>query len=543
MSAHRSFHAQATVEESLLEMMKGGAYFYKHDFGRSKRGRKHVKISADGTKISWKGVGERENVGGGGSILRSASFSRVTTTALSDVLHIVYGPYTDTFIKKTVHDRVDPRHLCFSLVLRESRTIDFAAEDEPSLLPWLLGLQQLVASFAATPPNAAEVWTLPKLRLQKMRLRIGTECDRTGQGPYDVLLGSMLDVAQYEHTGGEKATVLQAAWRRRNTQGKFQVAVQEMMEIQGLISEVEALAMDAKAKQEQSQSAIAAALTAQMQSETPPPLLSEKVRVKACPCVLCAVPCLAACCWLCDALTFSRFSLAFSQDMMNPEKVAEYQMKMGAYSMSQQIQLEEMEGEVRANQAHTAELNALEEEKRRLENMANKLQFGISNSKMVALSDDEKKAVQDIQSQLACTPRGTIKGDGVRMIKLYKESQTTRLGIIFHQQTPAQLGDVESDLTPRPSGQMPVVIPVIKTIDPNGAAGQAVDLNVGDQVLSINGEAALSNIEAVKMLREAIGDVVLAVRETPISQRTPRGVNPRAPAAMYGSGLRVKTPQ
>ena len=91
MSAHRSFHAQATVEESLLEMMKGGAYFYKHDFGRSKRGRKHVKISADGTKISWKGVGERENVGGGGSILRSASFSRVTTTALSDVLHIVYG--------------------------------------------------------------------------------------------------------------------------------------------------------------------------------------------------------------------------------------------------------------------------------------------------------------------------------------------------------------------------------------------------------------------------------------------------------------------
>ena len=83
-----------------------------------------------------------------------------------------------------------------------------------------------------------------------------------------------------------------------------------MMEIQGLISEVEALAMDAKAKQEQSQSAIAAALTAQMQSETPPPLLSEKVRVKACPCVLCAVPCLAACCWLCDALTFSRFSLS-----------------------------------------------------------------------------------------------------------------------------------------------------------------------------------------------------------------------------------------
>ena len=29
--------------------------------------------------------------------------------SLSDVSHIIFGPYTDTFAKKTVHDRVDPR--------------------------------------------------------------------------------------------------------------------------------------------------------------------------------------------------------------------------------------------------------------------------------------------------------------------------------------------------------------------------------------------------------------------------------------------------
>ena len=45
----------------------------------------------------------------------------------------------------------------------------------------------------------------------------------------------MLDVAQEGQITSEKATVLQAAWRRRNVQGKFQTAVQEMMEINGLI--------------------------------------------------------------------------------------------------------------------------------------------------------------------------------------------------------------------------------------------------------------------------------------------------------------------
>ena len=151
--------------------------------------------------------------------------------ALSDVSHIIYGPYTDTFARKTAVDRSDTRWCCFSLVLRESRTVDFAAEDETVLLPWLLGLQQLIVYFSPTLTSPEERWTLSKLHLQKLRLKVSGESDRSGQGPYDVVLSAVLDVAQELQMTSGKATVLQAAWRRRATQGKFQTAVQEMMEI------------------------------------------------------------------------------------------------------------------------------------------------------------------------------------------------------------------------------------------------------------------------------------------------------------------------
>ena len=71
-------------------------------------------------------------------------------------------------------------------------------------------------------------------------------------------------------------------------------------------------------------------------------------------------------------------------------------------------------------------------------------------------------------------------------------------------------------------------------LDKSGVAGAASDLNEGDQVLSVNGKAALSNIQAVQMLREAVGEVALAVRETPLS-KTPRGGGGGAP---HSSGLR-----
>ena len=80
-----------------------------------------------------------------------------------------------------------------------------------------------------------------------------------------------------------------------------------------------------------------------------------------------------------------------------------------------------------------------------------------------------------------------------------------------------------------------MVLPVIKVLDKAGIAGNSPDLHEGDQVLSVNGHAALSNVQTVQMLREAVGSVVLAVRETVIS-KTLRGVTPvRVPM----TGLRV----
>ena len=98
------------------------------------------------------------------------------------------------------------------------------------------------------------------------------------------------------------------------------------------------------------------------------------------------------------------------------------------------------------------------------------------------LSPADQQKVADIQRQLGVTPRGSIKGAGVRDVRLYKETQSTRLGIIFHQNTPAELGDISSDLTPRVAGQQPVVIPVIKVLDKSGIAGSASNLHEGDQV-------------------------------------------------------------
>lgn len=78
----------------LLEQMKAGGYFFKHDFGRNKRERKFLKLSNDGLKLSWKSVEEGESTGGSSahtsmsSMLRSASFARITSLTVSDVSHV-----------------------------------------------------------------------------------------------------------------------------------------------------------------------------------------------------------------------------------------------------------------------------------------------------------------------------------------------------------------------------------------------------------------------------------------------------------------------
>jgi flagellar P-ring protein precursor FlgI len=54
--------AQDGVNPDVLEMMKSGSYFFKHDFGRNKRSRKHMKLSGDGLSLKWKAVGANETV-------------------------------------------------------------------------------------------------------------------------------------------------------------------------------------------------------------------------------------------------------------------------------------------------------------------------------------------------------------------------------------------------------------------------------------------------------------------------------------------------
>lgn len=378
--------------------------------------------------------------------------------------------------------------------------VDFAAEEESSLLPWLLGLQQLIVFFSPNGSHPNERWSLPKLHLQKLRLKVSGESDRTGQGPYDVVLSAMLDVATELQMSSEKATVLQAAWRRRNVQGKFQTAVQEMMEINGLIEDIEHREVALKSKQDETAVTIEEAMQSSA-NEQPPKQPSDR-------------------------------------DMRDPKKMQEYMLAMGEFSARQQLKLFQVDEVVQANQAVSKELHELEVEKRKLQNLSDKLQFSISAAHMQTLSPAEADKVMDIQRQLGVTPRGTIRGPGVRKVELYKEDQQTRLGIIFHQNTPDELSDVAADITPRAGNSSTVVIPIIKVIDKSGVAGKVGNLYEGDQVLSVNGVAALSNIQAVQMLREAVGTVVLAVKETPIT-RTPRGSienpNLRSP---FSSGLR-----
>ena len=84
--------------------MKAGAYFYKHDYGRAKRGRKWLVLSNDGLSLKWRAVGNTEVVqpgdgssassrggtssrssfgsgGGARGLMKSASFSRFSSGA------------------------------------------------------------------------------------------------------------------------------------------------------------------------------------------------------------------------------------------------------------------------------------------------------------------------------------------------------------------------------------------------------------------------------------------------------------------------------
>ena len=123
------------------------------------------------------------------------------------------------------------RVLCTESVARQ-RTLDaaeVALAEAPVKSVWRVGPHR--------PGGAPRLITAPCPALATLRIHL-TRCCARAFGPlqpYDVVLSAVLDVAQESQITGESATTLQAAWRRRNVQGKFQTAVQEMMEINGLI--------------------------------------------------------------------------------------------------------------------------------------------------------------------------------------------------------------------------------------------------------------------------------------------------------------------
>lgn len=571
----------AQLEPALFDLLKAGAFFYKHEGGRGKRMRKWAVLSHDGLSLRWRAVGANDSApsseGSGvsssarGGISRSLSFSKWQSVSLAEASHIIYGPYTEAFDQKRA--RQDPSCACFSLVLRDSgKTVDLAAEDESKVIHWILGLQQLIAWFGTGRTDALERWTLPKLRLQKLRLKVSGESDRTGQAPFDVVLSAVLKVCrprphampargplprpmrrlhraltcdppatrlgrpqivEAREATNDQATKLQAAWRKRAVQSKFQLAVGEMVELNGLIDGLSERERELKAAADVTALKIETALRLASQEGAPPPMPSDA-------------------------------------DMRDPQKMQEYMLRMGEYSARQQIQLQGMEAEVRAaghlpprplfrghssaggarrppthrnhahrtvspaqvreNQLFAAEAQKASVERRQLQAMSARLQFSLSQVQLAELSEAERERVAEIQRELGVTPRGSIHGAGVREVRLFKEARTTRLGVIFHQNTPAELGDVSSDSTPRAAGTHAVVLPVIKIIDPSGVASLCADLFEGDEVLSVNGHAALSNVQAVTLLREAVGELRLAVRSTAISKGSP-APSPGAPLA------------
>lgn len=83
-------------------MMKNGAFFYKHDFGRNKRSRKWVKINQDGLTLKWTSVGANQTAPSGGGdtdrgspskgVFRSSSFSRTTSSAQRPARALLRSP-------------------------------------------------------------------------------------------------------------------------------------------------------------------------------------------------------------------------------------------------------------------------------------------------------------------------------------------------------------------------------------------------------------------------------------------------------------------
>lgn len=305
----------------LVDGLQAGAYFIKHE--RNKRTRKWVVLSPDLQSLMWRTVSVDEYVTPGDasctsnksstatprSIVRSPSFSKSQSISLADVSHIIYGPFTEAFAKKSAQTRQDERAVCFSLIMRDNKTIDLAAEDDSQVLVWLFGLQQLV-TWLSSAPQTLQRWTMPKLRLQKIRLAVAGESEKTGQGLYNVVLAAVIKAVDEREDDTERTIKLQSAWRKRNAHFKFQTKIQEMLELDCLIEGLGTRERELKAAANETASKIEHALMLSSVEQAPPPMPSDA-------------------------------------EMRNSKKMEQYMLQMGEYAAWQQIRLQDLQDEVR----------------------------------------------------------------------------------------------------------------------------------------------------------------------------------------------------
>jgi len=192
------------IDPKVQHLLTSGCAVVKHNLNGSKRVRKWLTLSNDCLTLKWRTIGESEGAGAAQTAPltpRSPSLftprESASSILLSDVQMILYGPFSANFARKSTKARVDKDYNCFSLALRTlERTIDFAFEDEATALPWLAGIQQLVTFFAEVPPEPRLCWTLSKLRVQRLRLKVAAEIEVSEhQDAARVLAGIARDAA------------------------------------------------------------------------------------------------------------------------------------------------------------------------------------------------------------------------------------------------------------------------------------------------------------------------------------------------------------
>jgi len=204
-----------------LDRLRAGCIVYKHDFHRTKRVRKLLFVDDSqgpgaSAVLKWQnasgapqpsppprsglGIASPRPDSPAATPRRSASDG--SSVSFVDIAQVCFGPYTRNFSRRSVEKRIDVCYRCFSLLLSSNnRSVDFGArrtsshftltgrhapgarmptrpppsaafEDEADIMPWLLGLQQLVCYYAPTPIDQSMIWTEPKLHVQILRLKL-----------------------------------------------------------------------------------------------------------------------------------------------------------------------------------------------------------------------------------------------------------------------------------------------------------------------------------------------------------------------------------